>query len=96
LRGQHHPWRGKRPAALAGGNAELDAQGLQNLDEIEATIRRYGIDCDFERTGVLVVAVEPYQDEQLRGEGYMDAAQIRAELNSPTFLSGIWEKTARR
>lgn len=72
--------------------AELDAQGLQNLDEIEATIRRYGIDCDFERTGVLVVAVEPYQDEQLRGEGYMDAAQIRAELNSPTFLSGIWEK----
>ena len=72
--------------------AELDAMGLQNLDEIEATIRRYGIDCDFERTGVLVVAVEPYQDEQLRGEGYMDAAQIRAELNSPTFLSGIWEK----
>ncbi|WP_062787631.1 NAD(P)/FAD-dependent oxidoreductase [Aquitalea pelogenes] len=71
---------------------QLEALGLQNLDEIEATIRRYGIDCDFERTGVLVVAVEPYQDEQLRGEGYMDAAQIRAELNSPTFLSGIWEK----
>ncbi|PXX40063.1 MULTISPECIES: NAD(P)/FAD-dependent oxidoreductase [Aquitalea] len=72
--------------------AELEAQGLRNLDEIEATIRRYGIDCDFERTGVLVVAVEPYQDEQLRGEGYMSAAEIRAELNSPTFLSGIWEK----
>lgn len=72
--------------------AELEALGLQNLDEIEATIRRYGIDCDFERSGVLVVAVEPYQDEQLRGEGYMNAAQIRAELDSPTFLSGFWEK----
>jgi glycine/D-amino acid oxidase-like deaminating enzyme len=75
---------------------QLEAQGLQNLDEIEATIRRYGIDCDFERTGVLLVAVEPYQDEQLRGEGYMDATQIRAELNSPTFLSGIWEKDSTR
>jgi len=71
---------------------QLDALGLQNLDEIEATIRRYGIDCDFERTGVLVVAVEPYQDEQLRGEGYMTREEICAQLNSPTFLSGFWEK----
>jgi len=72
--------------------AQLQALGLQNLDEIEATLKRYGIDCDFERSGVLTVAVEPYQDEQLRGAGYLAAEQIRAELDSPTFLSGQWDR----
>ncbi|WP_374563095.1 NAD(P)/FAD-dependent oxidoreductase [Ideonella sp.] len=71
---------------------QLEALGHQNLDEIEATIRRYGIDCDFERTGVLTVAVEPYQDEALRGEGYLSAERIRAEVDSPTFLSGQWRR----
>jgi glycine/D-amino acid oxidase-like deaminating enzyme len=73
---------------------QLEALGRQNLDEIEATIKRYGIDCDFERSGMLVVAVEPYQDQQLReeGEGYLSTAEIRTELASPTFLSGVWEK----
>lgn len=48
--------------------ATLHAMGLKNLDEMEETIARYGIDCDFERTGEIVVAVEPYQDEELRGK----------------------------
>ena len=34
----------------------LDRLGRQNLDEIEATVARHGIDCDFERTGELSVA----------------------------------------
>ena len=71
---------------------QLETLGLKNLDEIEATIKKYDIDCDFERTGVLVVAVEPYQDQQLRGKHYMTQEQIRAEVNSPIFLSGEWEK----
>lgn len=71
----------------------LYQMGITNLDEIEATIAKYGIDCDFERTGELVVAVEPYQDAELRGEGYLDQAQVRAEVNSPTFLSGHWDGT---
>ena len=29
----------------------LDRLGRQNLDEIEATVARHGIDCEFERTG---------------------------------------------
>jgi len=70
----------------------LEQLGLKNLDEIEATVNRYGIDCDFERTGVLSVAVEPHHDQQLRGEGYMTAEQIRAEVDSPTFLSGEWDR----
>src|SRR5580765_140623 len=31
--------------------AILEELGLANLDEIEAAITRYGIDCDYERTG---------------------------------------------
>ena len=38
----------------------LDRLGRQNLDEIEATVARHGIDCDFERTGELAVATRPW------------------------------------
>ena len=34
----------------------LERLGLENLDEIEVAIGRYGIDCDYERTGVIDVA----------------------------------------
>ena len=40
--------------------AVLDRLGRQNLDEIEATVARHGIDCDFERTGELAVATRPW------------------------------------
>jgi glycine/D-amino acid oxidase-like deaminating enzyme len=70
----------------------LHAMGLANLDEMEATIHKYQIECDFERTGELVVAVEPHQDAGLHGEGYLDQQQVRAEVNSPTFLSGNWDR----
>ncbi len=73
--------------------AQLERIGQENLEEMDATIKRYGIDCDFERTGVLVVAVEPYQDDLLRaGDEYMSAAEVRAEVDSPTFLSAHWER----
>jgi glycine/D-amino acid oxidase-like deaminating enzyme len=72
--------------------AQLEALGMRNLEEIEATIKRYGIDCDFERSGCLTVAVEPYQDAQLQGEGYLPLDTIRAEVHSPTYLSGHWDR----
>ena len=70
----------------------LERLGLQNLDEFEQTLQRYGIECDFERSGVLTVAVEPHQDMLLHGEGYLTAEQVQAEVASPTFLSGHWDK----
>ena len=70
----------------------LQALGMRNLDEIAQSVERYEIDCDFERTGVMAVAVEPYQDASLRGAGYMDARAVRAEVASPTFLSARWDK----
>ncbi|SCK29779.1 FAD-binding oxidoreductase [Vogesella sp. LIG4] len=71
---------------------QLEALGRQNLDEIEATLQRYGIDCDFERSGVMVVAVEPYQAELLQDEGCLSADEVRAEVASPTFLAGHWDR----
>ncbi len=70
----------------------LDEMGLRNLDEIEETLARYDIDCDFERTGVMMVAVEPYQVDALRGEGFLDEHRARAELNLPTFLAAQWDR----
>ncbi|WP_125611768.1 NAD(P)/FAD-dependent oxidoreductase [Specibacter cremeus] len=77
----------------------LDEQGLQNLDEIEKTVADLGLDCDFERTGAIDVAIEPHQVQWLReaADGtesvFLDADAVRAEVNSPTYLAGLWHKT---
>ncbi|NAZ82824.1 FAD-dependent oxidoreductase [Kineococcus sp. R8] len=71
----------------------LEALGLENLDGIEATVARYGWDCAWERTGALTVATEPHQVEELRGgPGFLDAAAVRAEVDSPTYLAGAWSR----
>lgn len=81
----------------------LEQLGLENLDAIEETIRRHGIDCDFERSGVLALAVDQWQLDGLRDEaanleqyGYdvslLDRDGVRAEVDSPTYLGGLWIK----
>ncbi|WKG04786.1 FAD-binding oxidoreductase [Mycolicibacterium sp. HK-90] len=76
----------------------LDRLGLENLDGIEKTIHSLGLDCDFERTGSLAVALEPYQAAELAsaavkpGQVYLDQQAIRAEVDSPTYLAGVWSK----
>jgi glycine/D-amino acid oxidase-like deaminating enzyme len=75
---------------------QLNRLGHENLDEIETTVQQLGLDCDFERTGALAVALEDYQVEELRSshdgktEIFFDAEAMRAELNSPTYLGGLW------
>ena len=82
--------------------ATLDRLGRENLDQIEQTVARYGIDCDFARTGELAVATQPWQLDGLAeaaraagrlgiGSRLLDASQVRAELNSPTYLGGLWD-----
>ncbi|MYS87212.1 NAD(P)/FAD-dependent oxidoreductase [Embleya scabrispora] len=84
--------------------ARLERLGEHNLDEIEAAIKRYGIDCDFRRTGELSVATQPHQVEELREEidlarrygtelTFLDRDEVRAEVDSPTYLAGVWDKT---
>ena len=81
----------------------LERLGTANLDAIEETLARYGIDCGFERTGGLDVATEPHQVawlmedvEQARRFGhdaeFLDAAAVRAEVDSPTYLAGSWHR----
>ncbi|MEU8509081.1 FAD-dependent oxidoreductase [Streptomyces brevispora] len=81
----------------------LERLGRENLQAIEDTIERHGIDCSWERTGSLVVATEPYQVEGLKEEAealarfggnpvLLDAEAVRAEIDSPTFLGGMWNK----
>ncbi|WP_460774389.1 NAD(P)/FAD-dependent oxidoreductase [Microbacterium sp. GXF7504] len=71
----------------------LTELGLENLQGIEDTIRRYDMDVDYERTGALAVAVEPYQAAEFAAEeGVLDQDAIRAEVNSDTYLAGLWDK----
>ncbi|MER6301496.1 FAD-dependent oxidoreductase [Kitasatospora sp. NPDC001539] len=87
------------PAELA----QLERLGAANLDGIEATLKRYGIDAEWERTGEIDVATQPHQVEELHEiaeavarYGFditvLDADQLRAEVDSPTFLGGLWDK----
>ncbi|MCX4528417.1 MULTISPECIES: FAD-binding oxidoreductase [unclassified Streptomyces] len=91
-------------ARWPGELARLEELGARNLDEIEAAIARYGIDCDFERTGEIDVATEPHQVEELRelyeeaeklglagGSRWLERDELRAEIDSPTFLAGLWD-----
>ncbi|HEY7175111.1 MAG TPA: FAD-dependent oxidoreductase, partial [Micromonosporaceae bacterium] len=83
--------------------ATLEKLGRDNLDEIEAATKRYGIDCDFRRTGELAVATTGWQVAGLResltllrrygGEPvYLDRDEVRAEVASPTYEAGLWDR----
>ncbi len=82
--------------------ATLERLGRENLDEIEKAVERYGIDCGFARTGELAVATQPWQVDGLRQAAaiagqlgtdvrLLDRAAVRAEVQSPTYLGGLWD-----
>ncbi|MDQ6642717.1 MAG: FAD-binding oxidoreductase [Actinomycetota bacterium] len=87
---------------------ELDAlitMGRDNLDGIERTVRERRIDCDFVRSGTLGVATEPHQVagrreeyDAMRERGiaatWLDRDEVRARLDSPTFLAAVHEPDA--
>jgi glycine/D-amino acid oxidase-like deaminating enzyme len=85
-------WPGEMPA--------LQRMGAENLDAIEDTIARHGIDCGFRRSGELIVAVEPWQLDDLAelaaltrslGEPaeLLTAEETRSKVDSPTYLGGL-------
>lgn len=78
----------------------LLALGLKNLDEIEATIRRLGIECDYQRTGDVSMASEPYQVDELKAEmeisrqfdiglEFYDRDRLQEVVKSPLFIAGL-------
>lgn len=84
--------------------ATLEELGIRNLDAIGEAVARYGIDCAFERTGEIDIATEPHQITELEefaedaaGLGldrhtFLDQDALRAQVDSPTFLAGLWDR----
>jgi glycine/D-amino acid oxidase-like deaminating enzyme len=83
----------------------LERLGRENLAGIIKTIEEFRIDCTLEQSGELLVATEPYQLEDLEAEyarerdfsdnvELLDQDGIRAQLNSPTYLGGVWNRDA--
>jgi len=80
----------------------LATLGRQNLDEMTAFFVDAKIDCDFERTGRLAVALTPAQLKEaqrsieiaermgIAGIRFLEAEQMRSELNSPLYLGGTF------
>jgi len=77
--------------------------GRENLDAIEATIARLGIDCDALRSGELQVATEAYQVEELSGVPaeanpygeeftWLGREQVQVLVHSPTYLGGLFNR----
>jgi glycine/D-amino acid oxidase-like deaminating enzyme len=69
---------------------ELERLGVENLDRIEETVARYGIDCGFLRGGMLAVATRPHQVAGLEPDepGFLDEDAVRKVVDSPTYLAG--------
>ncbi|GAA5011965.1 FAD-dependent oxidoreductase [Kitasatospora paranensis] len=81
----------------------LEQLGQENLTAMESALQRHGIDCEWERTGEIDVATEPHQLDELHEiaeaitrHGFditvLDADELRREVDSPTFLGGIWDR----
>jgi glycine/D-amino acid oxidase-like deaminating enzyme len=82
----------------------LEELGRDNLAGIVEAIESFGIDARYDPVGVLDVATRPHEvadleehAEELRRFGHdaewldLDAAQ--AEIHSPTYLGGVWQKS---
>jgi glycine/D-amino acid oxidase-like deaminating enzyme len=83
---------------------QLERLGLENFRALAGDLERLAIDAEFEPTGDLIVALEPREladleeeAELLRRFGHdaelLDREQVRAEVNSPMYLGGLWTRT---
>lgn len=71
----------------------LERLGQENLAAFEDDVRTLGIECEWERTGMLAAAVEKHQLDWIRDEpGFLDADAVRREIASPIFLGGLWDR----
>lgn len=85
-------WRRELPTLLA--------LGIQNLNEIEAALARYNIECDYLRSGDLNVATDPHHIAEMRQEQTQAASfglnfellereQVQSLIRSPLFIAGL-------
>ncbi|MHB1209776.1 MAG: NAD(P)/FAD-dependent oxidoreductase [Acidimicrobiales bacterium] len=89
-------------ARFAHEMATIERLGRENLDQIEETIRRYDIECDWERTGELRVAVAPWQfkdmaeEARLRNEMgdnviVLERDEVQARVHSPLYVGALYD-----
>jgi glycine/D-amino acid oxidase-like deaminating enzyme len=82
----------------------LERLGMENFDGLISDLEEFGIDAGLERSGDIVVALESREVADLADEaelmrrfGYqvelLDGDQVRAQITSEKFLSGIWTRT---
>ncbi len=76
------------------------------VDHIGQMVDAHSIDCDYEKPGLLTVALNPSQAKRLQGEirlaeklgieglKWLDAHMMQAEVHSPTYLGARWEEQA--
>ena len=87
------------PAELA----DLDRLGAENLRGIADFVHRHDVDCAWEETGELSVASAPHEADELAeaaavlgAAGHdvvlLDRDAVRAEVDSPTYVAGLWER----
>jgi len=86
------------------GEAEkLYNLGQQNMTELLASLEKYGIDADYEAVGETEVATnqgavdalrKDFEEEVAEGDDvvWFDQAEMQAQVNSPTYLAGLWRK----
>ena len=83
---------------------QLEALAAENFDGLRADLAAHDIECDYETPGVLTVALEPRELQDLEEEvkltrrfGHdvelLDAERTRAEVDSPTYLGAVWDRT---
>jgi glycine/D-amino acid oxidase-like deaminating enzyme len=84
----------------------LHRLGNESYAGLRETLDRHGVACSFEETGVIAVARAPHEvDWLIDGAAeaarvgdeavWLDRDEMRAEVDSPTYLGGLWVKTGR-
>jgi glycine/D-amino acid oxidase-like deaminating enzyme len=82
----------------------LERLGRESYDGLLADLEEYGVSCDLELTGDIAVALEPHEEQWLvedaallRRFGHevelLDREAMRAEVASPTYRAGLWDRT---
>jgi glycine/D-amino acid oxidase-like deaminating enzyme len=92
--------RSRFPSELA----QLERLGAENFDALAGDLERLGIDAELELTGDIAVALEEHELAELDAEAELarayghdvqtlDGPQVRALVNSPTYLGGLWTRS---
>jgi glycine/D-amino acid oxidase-like deaminating enzyme len=77
--------------------------GQRNLKEFIESLERYNINARYEKVGSMTVATNGSQVAAIRGSYeerkaagsdvvWFDQDEVRREVNSPTYLAGLWSR----